>query len=102
MNTEATTPQTIVLIHGMWMTPLSWEHWIERYTARGHRVIAPAWPGLDAAPKNTIVSILLGFQSSYDEMGKLASEGKLEAKSYPVDTTNGGITFGESFGRADH
>ena len=24
---------TIVLIHGLWMTPLSWEHWIDRYHA---------------------------------------------------------------------
>ena len=40
-------PDTIVLIHGLWMTPLSWEHWIERYTDRGYRVLAPAWPGLD-------------------------------------------------------
>jgi pimeloyl-ACP methyl ester carboxylesterase len=38
---------TIVLVHGLWMTPRSWEHWIERYTARGYRVIAPAYPGLD-------------------------------------------------------
>jgi alpha-beta hydrolase superfamily lysophospholipase len=38
----------IVLIHGLWMTPLSWEHWIDRYTSRGHRVLAPAWPGLEA------------------------------------------------------
>jgi hypothetical protein len=29
------TPNTIVLIHGLWMTPLSREHWIERYEARG-------------------------------------------------------------------
>jgi pimeloyl-ACP methyl ester carboxylesterase len=38
---------TIVLIHGLWMTPLSWEHWIDRYTSRGYRVLAPAWPGLE-------------------------------------------------------
>jgi hypothetical protein len=25
-----TAPDTIVLIHGLWMTPLSWEHWIDR------------------------------------------------------------------------
>ena len=37
---------TIVLIHGLWMTPLSWEHWIERYTVKGYRVIAAAWPSL--------------------------------------------------------
>jgi pimeloyl-ACP methyl ester carboxylesterase len=40
------TPDTIVLIHGLWMTPLSWEHWVERYTARGYRVLAPSWPGI--------------------------------------------------------
>jgi pimeloyl-ACP methyl ester carboxylesterase len=29
------------------MTPLSWEHWKDRYEARGFRVLAPAWPGMD-------------------------------------------------------
>jgi alpha-beta hydrolase superfamily lysophospholipase len=38
---------TIVLIHGLYMTPLSWEHWIERYQRQGFRVLAPAWPGLE-------------------------------------------------------
>lgn len=28
---NSNTADTIVLIHGLWMTPLSWEHWIERY-----------------------------------------------------------------------
>jgi pimeloyl-ACP methyl ester carboxylesterase len=42
-----TSPDTIVLIHGLWLTPLSWEHWIDRYEARGFRVLAPAWPGMD-------------------------------------------------------
>jgi pimeloyl-ACP methyl ester carboxylesterase len=37
----------IVLIHGLWMTPLSSEHWIDRYRSRGYRVLAPAWPGMD-------------------------------------------------------
>lgn len=43
--------ETILLIHGMWMTPLSWEHWVSRYSERGHNVVAPAWPGLDAEPE---------------------------------------------------
>ena len=48
MSTEqSTAPDTIVLIHGLWMTPLSWEHWIERFSGRGYRVLAPAWPGMD-------------------------------------------------------
>jgi len=38
---------TVVLIHGLWMTPLSWEHWVKRYTDRGYRVIARGWPGMD-------------------------------------------------------
>jgi alpha-beta hydrolase superfamily lysophospholipase len=45
--TEATS-DTIVLIHGLWMTPRSWEHWVARYTAAGYTVLAPAWPGLEA------------------------------------------------------
>ena len=40
-------PDTIVLIHGLWVTPRSWEHWIERYKGRGYRVLAPAYPGLE-------------------------------------------------------
>lgn len=37
----------IVLIHGLWMTSLSWEKWIKRYTAHGYHVIAKSWPGMD-------------------------------------------------------
>jgi pimeloyl-ACP methyl ester carboxylesterase len=50
MNGEPTGGggRTIVLIHGLWMTPRSWERWVERYEAKGHRVIAPAWPGMEA------------------------------------------------------
>ena len=39
-------PDTIVLIHGLWMTPRSWEHWEQRYESRGYTVLAPAWPGM--------------------------------------------------------
>jgi pimeloyl-ACP methyl ester carboxylesterase len=38
---------TVVLIHGLFMTALSWEHWVDRYTAKGYRVIAQSWPGMD-------------------------------------------------------
>ena len=46
-DVSRTDPGTIVLIHGLWMTPRSWEKWIERYESRGHTVIAPSWPGLE-------------------------------------------------------
>jgi pimeloyl-ACP methyl ester carboxylesterase len=42
------TLDTIVLIHGLWLTPRSWERWVDRYTSRGFRVLAPAWPGMEA------------------------------------------------------
>ena len=35
------SPDTIVLIHGFWVTPRSWEHWIEHYEAKGYAVVAP-------------------------------------------------------------
>jgi len=37
----------IVLIHGLWMTPLSWEYWAHHYTERGYSVYAPSWPGME-------------------------------------------------------
>ena len=40
-------PTTIVLVHGFWVTPRSWENWIKRYEAKGYRVLAPAYPGFD-------------------------------------------------------
>ncbi|MBL7255272.1 alpha/beta hydrolase [Paractinoplanes lichenicola] len=38
---------TIVLVHGLWVTPRSWEHWISYYEAKGHTVVAPAYPGFE-------------------------------------------------------
>jgi pimeloyl-ACP methyl ester carboxylesterase len=41
------TDTPIVLVHGFWVTPRSWENWKARYEARGHTVIAPAYPGFE-------------------------------------------------------
>jgi pimeloyl-ACP methyl ester carboxylesterase len=38
--------QPIVLIHGMWMTPRSWDNWVDHYADRGYRATAPGWPGV--------------------------------------------------------
>ncbi|GAA3394271.1 alpha/beta hydrolase [Cryptosporangium minutisporangium] len=38
---------TIVLVHGLWMTPRSWENWVEYYSARGYRVLTPGYPGFE-------------------------------------------------------
>ena len=39
--------ETVVLIHGLWMTSLCWERWVERYASQGYRVIARSWPGME-------------------------------------------------------
>ncbi|MFY1626450.1 alpha/beta hydrolase [Micromonospora sp. WMMD735] len=40
-------PDTIVLVHGFWVTPRSWEHWKARYESQGYRVLTPAYPGFE-------------------------------------------------------
>jgi pimeloyl-ACP methyl ester carboxylesterase len=47
MSIAPNMPDTIVLIHGFWVTPRSWERWITHYQSRGYRVIAPAYPGFE-------------------------------------------------------
>jgi pimeloyl-ACP methyl ester carboxylesterase len=47
MSASPATPDTIVLIHGFWVTPRSWEQWVSRYEERGFRVLAPAYPGFE-------------------------------------------------------
>lgn len=39
--------ETIVLIHGLWMSPASWTSWKERFESQGHTVLTPGWPGMD-------------------------------------------------------
>jgi pimeloyl-ACP methyl ester carboxylesterase len=41
------TPDTIVLIHGFWVTPRSWENWVDHYQRQGYRVLAPGYPGFE-------------------------------------------------------
>ena len=45
--TESTAPDTVVLVHGLWMTPRSWEDWVAHYEAEGLRVLTPAYPGFE-------------------------------------------------------
>jgi pimeloyl-ACP methyl ester carboxylesterase len=53
MSTSIATP-TIVLIHGLFVTPLSWEHWIQRYSAERYDVIAPAFKEFPERPHFTL------------------------------------------------
>jgi pimeloyl-ACP methyl ester carboxylesterase len=47
MSPEPNAPDTIVLIHGFWVTPRSWEDWAARYEAAGYKVLTPAYPGFE-------------------------------------------------------
>ena len=38
---------TIVLVNGLWMTAVSWEHWAKHYTDKGYCVLARSWPGME-------------------------------------------------------
>jgi pimeloyl-ACP methyl ester carboxylesterase len=49
MNPSPSGPDTIILIHGFWVTPRSWEYWVKRYQDKGYRVLAPAYPGFEAS-----------------------------------------------------
>jgi hypothetical protein len=38
---------TIVLIHGFWVTPRSWEQWKAHYEKQGYRVLTSGYPGVE-------------------------------------------------------
>jgi len=84
---------TIVLIHGLWMTPLSWEHWVERFEGRGYAVVAPAWPGFEGDPESIRADTSkvedLGLEEIIDHMDAVVS--RIEGRT---------ILMGHSFGGA--
>ena len=46
-RTDPAAPDTIVLVHGLWMTPRSWRGWKERFEAKGFTVLTPGYPGFE-------------------------------------------------------
>ena len=46
MNRTTASKGTIVLIHGLWLTPKSWAPWKARYERAGYTVVVPAFPGI--------------------------------------------------------
>ncbi len=95
MQTEART-DTVVLIHGLWMTPLSWEHWVARYEQRGMKVITPGYPGIqpgtagvEALRRDPSPLANLGVREVFDHLAKTIAA---------LDTKP--IIMGHSFGGA--
>ena len=55
---------TIVLIPGLWMTALCWEHWVKHYSDKGYCVVARSWPGMEGD-----IEQLRGDPSSFASLG---------------------------------
>jgi pimeloyl-ACP methyl ester carboxylesterase len=45
---QASAPKTIVFVHGMFMTPKTWDNWQAYFKGLGYTTVAPAWPLHDA------------------------------------------------------
>ena len=74
----------IVLVHGLWMTPLSFEYWAHHYGERGYAVFAPSWPGMErdirALRRAPHAYADLGFKRIVDHFERLV----LELDSAPI------------------
>lgn len=90
-NHDAGPKGTIVLIHGLWLTPLSWEHWVARYTQAGYEVFAPGWPGMDVE-----IEVLRKDPSVLDGLGVVEVADHYEALLRTLDSAP--ILIGHSFG----
>lgn len=84
-------PDTIVLVHGLWMTPRSWEGWVSHYESQGFRVLAPAYPGfeieVEALRENPDVIADLTVPETVDHLAEV-----VESVAIPP------IIMGHSFG----
>jgi pimeloyl-ACP methyl ester carboxylesterase len=93
MAPHATAPDTVVLVHGLWMTPRSWEGWITHFEGQGYRVLAPAYPGfeieVEALRENPAVIANLTVPETVDHLA-----GVIEALDTPP------LIMGHSFGGA--
>src|SRR6188472_2668670 len=90
MTSEASVPP-VVLIHGLWLTPRSWEGWRERFENRGHGVLTPAWPHMEGE-----VEALRGDPSPMNGLGVTEIVDHYDAIVRGLDAAP--IIMGHSFG----
>lgn len=71
----------IVLVHGLWMTPLAWEDWVARYRAREFTVLTPGYPGIAGGTagvaslrKDPSVLADLGIREVFDHLADIVRE----------------------------
>jgi len=91
---DETSTKTVVLIHGLWVTPLSWEHWVQRYEARGMTVVTPGYPGIQ--PGEAGVAALREDPSPLAGLGVREVFDHLAAEIEKLDEKP--IIMGHSFG----
>ncbi|HEY5848262.1 MAG TPA: alpha/beta hydrolase [Microlunatus sp.] len=88
---EPSQPNTVVLVHGLWMTPRSWEGWVRYYEDKGFTVIAPPYPGfeieVEALRENPDLIADLTVPETVDHLARV-----IEAVETPP------IIMGHSFG----
>jgi pimeloyl-ACP methyl ester carboxylesterase len=76
------------------MTPFAWEHWVERYEARGFTVLTPGYPGIGQGEA--------GLKELRDNPDAVAGVGVREIMDYLTDyiTTldSAPVIMGHSFG----
>lgn len=89
-------PKSVVLIHGLWMTPLSWEHWVPRYEQRGLKVITPGYPGIE--PGTAGVEAIRRDPTPLEKLGVREIFDHLAAVIEALDEKP--IIMGHSFGGA--
>ena len=74
----ASNADTIVLIHGLWLTPLCWEKWVDHYQSKGFNVLAPSWPGMEGEIEqvrhNTTPYERLGIKEIADHYERIIRE----------------------------
>lgn len=84
---------TIVLIHGAWVTPASWEDFPKPFEAAGWRVLTPSWPlieGLEAAAINAAVPDGFGALS----VSRIADHLEVTIRALPEPPVLVGHSFG--------
>ena len=54
---------TVMLVHGMFLNPRSWQQWQEFFERRGYDCIAPAWPLHEGDPGDLRTHVPAGFSS---------------------------------------
>jgi pimeloyl-ACP methyl ester carboxylesterase len=83
---------TVVLVHGLFMTALSWENWVARFSDKGYRVIASSWPGMDD------IEVLRRDPSAVENLGIAEIVDHYDAIIRELDEPP--IIMGHSFGGA--